>query len=74
MNRKPLYVFVGSFILLITGAFVGFLIGTYIGGNYYPTFQLGTWTGYEATGMLGLLFGAIIGVVCARLLVRRLGK
>lgn len=71
MNRKGIYVFVSGFVLLIMGAFVGFLIGTYIGGNYFPSFQLGTLNGYEATGWIGIIIGGLFGIISGGFLGQR---
>lgn len=58
-----LYGGVGAVVLLFIGAFIGFLLGTYIGGNYYPETIFLTWQGYEAGGWIGLVVGAFIGSV-----------
>ena len=42
---------------------VGFLVGTAIGGNYFPEFRLWNWVGYEATGWIGIILGALIGAI-----------
>jgi hypothetical protein len=41
------------------GAVSGLLIGANIGGNWATSFSLGSLHGYEATGMLGALIGAL---------------
>lgn len=63
MRRRTLYGIIGGLIFLFVGVFIGFLLGTYIGGNYYPEFALGNWQGYEAAGWIGLVIGGIIGAI-----------
>lgn len=67
MKRKILFGSIGAFIFMI----VGFLVGTSIGGNYFPTFRLWTWVGYEATGWIGIIIGALIGAIIGLALGRR---
>lgn len=63
MNRRTFFGILGGVLFLIAGAFIGFLIGTYIGGNYFPNFELWTWRGYEATGWIGIIAGGLLGAV-----------
>ena len=44
-----------------------------IGGNYFTGFQWGTWTGYEATGMIGLLVGVLLGALGGWIIGKRIG-
>ena len=44
---------------VVAGAVAGLLIGANIGGNWATSFSLGSQHGYEATGMLGALIGAL---------------
>jgi hypothetical protein len=44
---------------VFAGAVAGLLIGSNIGGNWVTSFSLGSLHGYEATGMLGALIGAL---------------
>ena len=53
----------GGIIFLVIGALIGFFIGTYIDGNYYPDFELWTWRGYEATGWIGIIVGGLLGAL-----------
>lgn len=71
MNRKTLYGLIGGFVFCVIGIVLGFLIGTSIGGNYFPTFQLLDWTGYEATGWLGIIFGGMLGIIGGSFLGRK---
>ena len=63
MSRRTLYGVAGGIIFLVIGALIGFLIGTYIGGNYYPDFELWTWRGYEAIGWIGIIVGGLLGAL-----------
>ena len=50
---------------LIVGAGVGFVIGATYGGNYAVEFEFAGGRGYEATGPLGAIIGALtIALVC----------
>jgi hypothetical protein len=53
-------------ILAVAGGVVicgilGFMVGTYVGGNYAQNFTFLDVRGYEAAGLLGLIIGAIAG-------------
>lgn len=61
MIRKILFMFVIASILAIIGLF----IGANIGGNFFPNFEFMGGRGYEATGYLGALIGALIGLLLA---------
>ncbi len=74
MGRRTRYILIYTAVLFFLGAGLGLIIGMNIGGNYFETFQLGSWTGYEATGMLGLMFGALIGGLSGLLLGKRVTK
>ena len=70
MKRKILYGSVGAFIFMI----VGFLVGTSIGGNYFTDFRLWTWVGYEATGWIGIIVGALLGAIIGIALSNRTAR
>ncbi len=74
MGRQIVYILVGAIVLAFIGAAMGLVTGMNIGGNYYPTFQLGTMVGYEATGMIGLLIGGALGAVGGGFLGRSIAK
>jgi hypothetical protein len=57
----------------IVGAVLGFVLGANIGGNWFTTVRLGTWTGYEATAMVGSAVGAVVAGLAAAWFVRRAG-
>ena len=59
MKRKILYGTIGALIFMI----IGFLVGTSIGGIYFSDFRLWTWVGYEATGWIGIIVGALLGAI-----------
>ena len=44
---------------------VGMGIGAYLGGNYATSFQFNGVRGYEATGQIGFIVGAALGVIIA---------
>lgn len=74
MKREYLFGVLGGFVFLIGGVVLGFLIGTYLGGNYFPHFRLWTFQGYEATGWIGIIVGGILGAVFGALLGFNLAK
>jgi len=47
----------------VVGGIVGMIIGAYLGGNYAVGFQFNGVRGYEATGQLGFIIGAALGVI-----------
>lgn len=75
MKRKILFGFIVGIVLSI----IGLLVGMNIGGNYYTEFEFLGQRGYEATGYLGAIIGAVIGFLTGifievKLLVRKKGK
>lgn len=62
MNRKVVYGFAAGIILAFLGFLVGLIIGTYLGGNYFPSFKFMSSQGYEAVGYLGAIIGTLIGL------------
>jgi hypothetical protein len=46
---------------VIVCGILGFMVGTYVGGNYAQNFMFLEIRGYEAAGLLGLIIGAIAG-------------
>ena len=63
MKRKYIIALISGIIFLVGGVVLGFLIGTYIGGNYFPHFRLWTFQGYEATGWIGIIVGGVLGAI-----------
>jgi hypothetical protein len=50
------------------------LLGILIGGNFFESFEAFGLRGYEATGQLGVIIGAIFGSVAGFFVVKRLAK
>ena len=46
---------------IIVCGILGFMVGTYVGGNYAQDFTFLGVRGYEAAGLVGLIIGAITG-------------
>jgi hypothetical protein len=44
----------------VIGMIIGFIVGADIGGNWMTGVSLGAHHGYEATAMVGAVFGAIV--------------
>ena len=74
MKRKYIIALISGLIFLFAGAGIGFLIGTYIGGNYFPYFAFWSFQGYEATGWIGIIVGGILGAVLGTILGFNLSK
>ena len=53
---------------------LGMLIGAYIGGNFAQDFTFLGVRGYEATGQLGFILGAIMGVIVSVSFLRNRSK
>ena len=53
---------------------VGLFLGAYIGGNFAQDFTLFGVRGYEATGQLGFILGAIMGILVSILFLRNRPK
>ena len=54
---------------------IGLIIGASIGGNYAEQFVFNGARGYEATGQIGFIIGALIGLISGWwLLVKRKSK
>ena len=55
-----------ALLILLSGlilGMVGMLIGVLIGGNYATGFQFNGVRGYEASGQVGFIIGAALGVI-----------
>jgi len=58
--RSAVYLTLG----LLVGAVAGFIVGANVGGNWFPSFSIGSLHGYEATAWVGAAVGGILlGVV-----------
>lgn len=55
----------------VLGAVVGLVVGAFAGGNLATRFELFELRGYEATGIVGLAVGMLLGGVAGALLGRR---
>ena len=73
MKRETRFGLIFGILLLIVGGSIGLITGMNLGGNYFTSFHLGTWTGYEATGMIGLVVGGLVGALGGWLIGRRMG-
>jgi len=56
---RVLAVIVSGFVIGI----VGMIVGALIGGNYAEQFVFNGVRGYEATSQVGLILGALIGLI-----------
>ena len=60
-------------VTIVSGLFfgaVGLFLGAYIGGNFAQDFTFIGVRGYEATGQLGFILGAIMGFLVSILFLR----
>jgi hypothetical protein len=62
MLKTVLRVFAIVLIGLVASG-IGLIIGALFGGNYAQQFVFNGVRGYEATGQLGLILGALIGLI-----------
>ena len=53
------------------GALWGLVIGAFVGGNLATSFELFHLRGYEATGIVGLVLGMVLGSMGGARLRRR---
>lgn len=67
MKRKVLI----GLVLGVVLALIGLFVGTNIGGNYFPDFEFLGGRGYEATGYLGGIIGALLGLLIGAFSVRK---
>lgn len=74
MKRKLIYITLLGIALIIFSAISGLLIGMYLGGNYFVNFEFAKVRGYEAVGILGMIFGVGIGFITTILVVVRYRK
>lgn len=62
MFKIILRVFTVILIGVVSGI-IGLIVGALIGGNYAQQFFFNGVRGYEATGQLGLIIAALIGLI-----------
>mgnify|MGYP001493464561 CR=1 FL=1 len=51
--------------IMFLGGFSGMVLGALIGGNYLENFVFINLRGYEASGQLGAIIGALLSIVIA---------
>jgi hypothetical protein len=61
--KMALWKFVNVIICSLTLGILGLIFGAIIGGNFAVDYQLTNIQGYEATGKIGFVIGAIIGAL-----------
>ena len=62
MLKTVLHVFFTLILGFVLGL-IGLFIAMYIGGNYAEDFVFNGVRGYEATGQIDFIFGALIGLI-----------
>lgn len=62
MFKNMLRIIVVIVITLVSGI-IGLVIGAIVGGNYAQEFVFDGVQGYEATGQLGFILGAVAGLL-----------
>jgi len=71
MLKTVLRVFVIIVIGFVSGV-LGWIVGALIGGNYAEQLVFNGVQGYEATGQIGFILGALMGLISSwRFLVKR---
>jgi hypothetical protein len=71
MLKTILRVFAVVLIGFVCGV-IGMIVGALIGGNYAEQFVFNGVQGYEATGQIGFILAALIGLISSwRLLFKR---
>lgn len=78
MWRKIVAGVIGGIIGVFPGLIIGWITGANIGGNYFTDFTFNGVRGYEATGQIGSIIGAVLfasaGVAVALLIVHLLAR
>ncbi len=69
MKRKRFLTVVFGLVLMIVGAVGGFIIGMYLGGNYFVNFEFANVRGYEAVGLVGAIIGFSLCLITTILIV-----
>ena len=71
MFKTVLRVFAVIVIGIVAGV-IGWILGALIGGNFAEQFVFNGVQGYEATGQVGFILGALTGLISSwRFLVKR---
>ncbi len=72
MNKKLIiFEILGALVVAVLFNIVFYIIAATIGGNYMTDFTFMGRRGYEATGMLGVIFGLLLGGMLGAYVVRR---
>jgi len=62
---------VAVLLIGVVSAIIGFIVIVNLGFMYAPGFTYNGWQGYEATGPIGFLLGALIGLIGSGVLLFR---
>ena len=62
MAKRVLHIFTVIVIGFVFGG-IGLVVGAQLGGNFATQFVFNGVQGYEATGQIGFIIGALIGVI-----------
>lgn len=74
MIRKILFSVAGGILLMLLGAAAGLWIGSFLGGNFFTTFEFAGNRGHEAAGVLGLMILAPLGLISGILLGLKISR
>lgn len=64
---RVLAVILSGFVIAV----IGFIVVVNLGFMYAPGFTYNGWLGYEATGPIGFILGALIGLIGSSMLLFR---
>ena len=62
LGYKTVLSVLAVFLIGIVSGIIGLIVAAFIGGNYAEQFVFNGVRGYEATGQLGFILGALLGV------------
>jgi hypothetical protein len=79
MTKQIIWLVVRILAVLLIGcvsALIGFIVVVNLGFGFAPGFTYNGWEGYEATGPIGFILGALIGLIGSSMLLfrKRTGK
>jgi len=69
VKSKRFLTVVFGLVMMIVGAIGGFIIGMYLGGNYFVNFEFANVRGYEAVGLVGAIIGFSLGLITTILII-----